>query len=238
MDLLFNKAQRQHTSLSNDLLRFTEQQASASITPSQQGTYTIIISYFNILHELGQFMAGLTALAKTLNDLEEMVKREVNMEKKTAYKDRLSTIKKETEVLKARFNEMKQAQRDRDKQQLLATTGSAYRGATPSDTTSSQHQQLTEALLREKESRTLDTAGTRMDEMLFLGQSTLESLRSQRGILKSTHRRLLDGLTHMGVSKNIIRVIERKSAQDKWIFWGGVCLTLTVIYMCWKYFSS
>jgi Golgi SNAP receptor complex protein 2 len=76
-----------------------------------------------------------------------------------------------------------------------------------------------------------------MDEMLFLGQSTLESLRSQRGILKSTHRRLLDGLTHMGVSKNIIRVIERKSAQDKWIFWGGVCLTLAVIYLCWRYFS-
>lgn len=186
-------------------------------------------------------MAGLTTLNKTLNDLEEMVKREGDMDKRTGYRDRLAALKRETESLKSRFNEIKQAQRERDKQQLLASSGSAYRGAsTPSDTSlGHQHQQqLTEALLREKESRTLDTAGTRMDEMLFLGQSTLESLRSQRGILKSTHKRLLDGLTHMGVSKNIIRVIERKSAQDKWIFWGGVTVTLLVIYLCWRYFSA
>lgn len=47
MDLLFNKAQRQVTSLANDLGRFTEHQPSTAITPSQQGNTCHIYGYLS-----------------------------------------------------------------------------------------------------------------------------------------------------------------------------------------------
>lgn len=183
-------------------------------------------------------MASLTTINKTLNDLEEIVKRETSMEKRTSYKERLAMLRSEHESVKSRFNEIKQAQRERERQQNradLISGPAGYRG-TP-DSQSSQHQ-LTEALLKEREGRTLDYAGTRLDEIIAMGQSALEGVRNQRGSLKSAHRRVLDAATTLGLSKNVIRVIEQKSAQDKFIFWGGVVVTFLVIYLMWRYLSG
>ena len=46
---------------------------------------------------------------------------------------------------------------------------------------------------------------------------------------------MLDAATSLGLSKSVIRVIERKSAQDRVIFWAGVAATLLVLYLVWKY---
>jgi Golgi SNAP receptor complex protein 2 len=149
-------------------------------------------------------------------------------------------LRSEQEAVKTKFSEVKQAQRERERQQnrtdLFNAAGSSGSRGTPGSQTS--QQQLTEALLKEREGRTLDYAGTRLDEIISMGQSALEGVRSQRGSLKSAHRRVLDAATTLGLSKNVIRVIEQKSAQDKFIFWGGVIMTFLVIYLMWRYFSG
>ncbi len=108
-----------------------------------------------------------------------MVKREMVPEKRTANRERLSNLKTSYDQLKSRFNQAKQTLKEKERQQLLSTpTSSAY------SQRSSQEAQVTEALLKDRESRTLDYAGSRIDEIISIGQHTLESVRNQRGTLK------------------------------------------------------
>lgn len=132
MDILFSKAQRQATALRNDVDRIADSSTSLNLSAQQ-----------------GQFTASWTTLNKTLNDLEEMVKRETSMEKRSTYKERLAALRREAESVKASFNEIKQAQKTAERQQLLSSTpqSTAYRGGV----NPSSNEALSEALLREKE---------------------------------------------------------------------------------------
>lgn len=126
-------------------------------------------------------------LAKTINDIEEMVKREMSMERRTSLKDRLKIIKADHEQIKQKFAEVKQAirerQRNSEKDALLA-------GYTPSPILggSQESRQMQETMMREKESRSLDYSSTRVDEYIQIGLTTLENLKNQRITLKVSKR--------------------------------------------------
>jgi len=132
-------------------------------------------------------MAGLTGLHKTLSDLDQFVSRETSIEKRNSSKERLAGLRRDYDGLKAKFDGAKKAQRDRDRQLLLSASGpSSSNPNGPSNPYRSavDATQMTEALLKDRERATLGVSESRLDEMLFLGQSTLESLRSQRLNLK------------------------------------------------------
>ncbi|XP_022289640.1 Golgi SNAP receptor complex member 2-like [Crassostrea virginica] len=76
-----------------------------------------------------------------------------------------------------------------------------------------------------------------MENMLLSGHSVLENLKTQRLTLKGAQRKILDLANTLGLSNTVMRLIERRTYQDKFILYGGMILTLVIMFLIWKYFS-
>lgn len=77
----------------------------------------------------------------------------------------------------------------------------------------------------------LQNANRGVDEMLYTGANTIESLRSQRSTLKGAHRRIVDMANTLGLSNQTMRLIEKRVSEDKYVFIGGVVITFIVIIL-------
>lgn len=76
-----------------------------------------------------------------------------------------------------------------------------------------------------------------MDSMIMSGHGVLENLKSQRLTLKGAQRKILDLANTLGLSNTVMRLIERRTYQDKFILYGGMIVTLIIMFLIWKYFS-
>lgn len=76
-----------------------------------------------------------------------------------------------------------------------------------------------------------------MDNMIMSGHGVLENLKSQRLTLKGAQRKILDLANTLGLSNTVMRLIERRTYQDKFILYGGMIVTLIIMFLIWKYFS-
>ncbi|KAF9481541.1 synaptobrevin [Pholiota conissans] len=76
---------------------------------------------------------------------------------------------------------------------------------------------------------------TRLDEFLAQGREVLDNLVDQRNMLKGTQRRLLNVANTLGLSRDVIGWIERRSTQDTYIFFAGAIFTFFCFYLIWKY---
>lgn len=76
-----------------------------------------------------------------------------------------------------------------------------------------------------------------VDNMISSGHGVLENLRSQRLTLKGAQRKILDLANTLGLSNTVMRLIERRTVQDKFILYGGMVVTLIIMFLIWKYFS-
>ena len=56
------------------------------------------------------------------------------------------------------------------------------------------------------------------------------SLSSQRDKLKGAHKRVLDIANSLGVSDNVLRMIEKREFFDKLIVYGGIVVTLLIFF--------
>ncbi|CAG0920177.1 unnamed protein product [Notodromas monacha] len=83
----------------------------------------------------------------------------------------------------------------------------------------------------------LQNAHRGMDDLIGSGTSILESLRDQRSSLKGVQRKLLDLANTLGLSNSVIRMIERRAYEDKYILFGGMFATSVIIFLIWKYFG-
>lgn len=45
-------------------------------------------------------------------------------------------------------------------------------------------------------------------------------------------------ISSLSIGRSLIRAIERRSAGDKAIVYGGMIVTLLVLYLAWKYVRS
>ncbi|KAF9565509.1 golgi SNAP receptor complex member bos1 [Agrocybe pediades] len=81
----------------------------------------------------------------------------------------------------------------------------------------------------------IQNTDTKLDEFLAQGREVLDNLRDQRNILKGTQRRLLDVANTLGLSRNVIGWIEKRSTQDTYIFIGGAIFTFFCFYLIWHY---
>ena len=75
-----------------------------------------------------------------------------------------------------------------------------------------------------------------LDDMWETGNAVLDGLRSQKNVLKKAHRRLLDVTNMMSLSNSVMRLIERRSTQDKFILYGLAILTCVIILTGFWYF--
>ncbi|QRV94285.1 metallo-beta-lactamase superfamily protein [Ceratobasidium sp. AG-Ba] len=71
----------------------------------------------------------------------------------------------------------------------------------------------------------IDSTENQLDAFIAQGREVLDNLVDQRNILKGTQRRLLDAANTLGLSRDVIGWVERRTTQDTIIF----VLTLDVI---------
>lgn len=71
-----------------------------------------------------------------------------------------------------------------------------------------------------------------LDEYIARGQAVLGDLGTQREMLKGTQKRLYSVANTLGVSGDTIRMIERRTREDKWIFWVGVVIFFAFCWLC------
>lgn len=74
-----------------------------------------------------------------------------------------------------------------------------------------------------------------LDAFIAQGRSVLGNLVEQRDILKQTRRRLLDAANSVGLSRELIGVIDRMSTQDTILFFVGAIFTLVMFYLIYRY---
>nr|CAG4652261.1 EOG090X0GIP [Triops cancriformis] len=80
-----------------------------------------------------------------------------------------------------------------------------------------------------KENTSLQNSHRGLDDMMHIGHAVLDSMRSQRMTLKGAHKRFLDMTNTLGLSNTVMRLIERRGTQDKYIMYGGFLLIFLLI---------
>ncbi|KLO18417.1 golgi SNAP receptor complex member bos1 [Schizopora paradoxa] len=236
MNSLYNQGVRQTSSIQADLTRLRSGESSAS------------------LH--GQIAASLAALQRTIDDYDSMAKREMIKAKQEKAQMRLQKFRSDYLELKNEFDTIR-SKRDADKRtELFAsattpsattarqrfTTGSSseevsespFRGSTPTGGGSPYSTLDREGYALHEHSSLQDT-DARLDDFLAQGRAVLDNLVDQRNMLKGTQRRLLDAANTIGLSRNVINWIERRSTQDMYIFFGGAIFTFFCFFLIWKY---
>ncbi|KAG6832639.1 hypothetical protein H0H92_014475 [Tricholoma furcatifolium] len=106
---------------------------------------------------------------------------------------------------------------------------SPFRGPTPQPRYGSREFQALD------EHSFIQNTDSRLDEFLAQGREVLDNLVDQRNMLKGTQRRLLDAANTLGMSRDVIGWIERRSTQDMYIFFAGAIFTFFCFFMIWKY---
>lgn len=129
---------------------------------------------------------------------------------------KVKELRAEHQVLKEQLERYKVKERAADRSALLGSPR--------------VEMNLTETTVKAHEDTTLRYAESRIEEYINIGTSTLDSLKGQRNIMKSTQRRVLDAGAQLGISQSVMRIISRRTAQDRYIFYGGVIFTLLVLY--------
>ena len=81
----------------------------------------------------------------------------------------------------------------------------------------------------------LQNADQNLCQMLYTGSATLDQLKNQRGSLKGVRKRMLDIGNTLGLSSTVMRMIDKRGTQDKWIVYGGMILTCIVMFLSVKY---
>ncbi|KAF9647813.1 golgi SNAP receptor complex member bos1 [Thelephora ganbajun] len=76
-----------------------------------------------------------------------------------------------------------------------------------------------------------------LDDFIAQGRAVLDDLVDQRNVLKGTQKRLLDAANALGMSRDVISWIERRSTQDMYIFIAGTIFTFFCFYLILRYFG-
>ena len=79
-------------------------------------------------------------------------------------------------------------------------------------------------------------ANREMDDLLTHGTSILGNLKEQKYTLKGAHKKILDVANNLGLSNTVLRLIERRSLQDKYILYGGMIGVCIFMFLVWTYF--
>ena len=85
-----------------------------------------------------------------------------------------------------------------------------------------------------EEADSLASSHGMMNDLLASGQSSLSSLVNQRQKMRWINRQVLNIGNKLGLSQSTIRMIERRDTTDTYLVFGGMIITLLVIY--WLYF--
>lgn len=74
-----------------------------------------------------------------------------------------------------------------------------------------------------------------LDDLLVAGSSVLGSLREQSVTLKGTQKKILDIANMLGLSNTVMRLIEKRTSQDKIILFVGIFVIVLIMYIVIAY---
>lgn len=83
----------------------------------------------------------------------------------------------------------------------------------------------------------LQNANRGLDDIIANATGVISNLKNQGFTLKAARRKVLDIVNTLGISNTLMRLIERRTAQDKYIFWGGIVISITVMVLVVMYFT-
>jgi len=83
----------------------------------------------------------------------------------------------------------------------------------------------------------LQNVNRSMDDLLGQGYAALGNLRDQRNVLKRTKTRMLSFLNTVGLSNTVMQLIERRAFQDKYVLFGGMILTVIIMFFIYIYLA-
>ncbi|KAI9336253.1 hypothetical protein BD770DRAFT_401780 [Pilaira anomala] len=210
MNSLYNNALKQSHALQKDLDKFQSgQDASAGFQ--------------------GQISVSFNALQRHIDEYENLAKRELIPVKKETALTRVGKFRQDLQEMKVRFEAIKKnletLQNEQNRDNLL-------RRPNRSGPNMPEHpyQPLSRDEFAMREQSFARNTDSQLDEFIGQAQNLLENLTDQHSILKKTQKKILDTANHLGLSQNTIRYIERRSAQDKWIFYGGMIITVLILW--------
>ncbi|KAI0790785.1 V-snare-domain-containing protein [Abortiporus biennis] len=237
MNSLYTLGVRQTNSIQADLERMRNGDSSASL--------------------IGQVSASLAAMSRTVDDYDSMAKREIIKAKQEKAMMRVAKFRTDYTELRNQFEQMKNERESAARSELLsgATSSSAPYGPGPGDTRrrylgSSSQSDVSESPfrgpspipmsdLREqhvlREHSFIQNTDARLDDFIAQGRAVLDDLVDQRTVLKGTQKRLLDAANTLGLSRDVIGWIERRSTQDMYIFIVGAIFTFFCFWAIWHY---
>jgi len=85
--------------------------------------------------------------------------------------------------------------------------------------------------------RSLHNANRGVDDLINQGYNTLQGLRDQREMLKSTRTKMLSFLNTLGLSNTVMQLIERRAHQDKYVLFGGMVVTVCIMMFIYIYLA-
>ncbi|CAL8073130.1 unnamed protein product [Orchesella dallaii] len=85
--------------------------------------------------------------------------------------------------------------------------------------------------------RSLQNANRGVDDLINQGYATLDNLKNQRELLKNTRTRMLNFLNTLGLSNTVMQLIERRAYQDKFVLFGGMMITVCIMFFVYMYFT-
>jgi len=83
----------------------------------------------------------------------------------------------------------------------------------------------------------IESTENQLDAFIAQGREVLDNLVDQRNILKGTHRRVLDAANTLGLSRDVISWIEKRTTQDTVIFFVGAVFTFFCFWLIWHYLA-
>jgi len=240
MNSLYTLGLRQTSAISADLEKFKAGDSSAALQ--------------------GQISASLAALNRTLDDYDSMARREIiKLKQEKAYM-RISKFRTDYTELKGQFDQAKlQASNARE----AASRADLFTSSATPTATSFSRQRIPQSFgtpsvdshsenpfanaaqptLSGRQAHALDEHSfiheteNQLDAFIAQGREVLDNLVDQRGVLKGTQRRLLDAANTIGLSREVIGWVERRSKEDTIIFFVGAVFTFICFYLIWHWFG-
>ncbi len=71
--------------------------------------------------------------------------------------------------------------------------------------------------------------------MIDHGENVLGGIRVQNDSLKTIKRKIFNVTNALGLSNTLMRMIERRSASDKYILYGGMVVTCIIMFLVVRY---
>mmetsp|Transcript_19222 Transcript_19222/g.24942 ORF Transcript_19222/g.24942 Transcript_19222/m.24942 type:complete len:202 (-) Transcript_19222:17-622(-) len=82
------------------------------------------------------------------------------------------------------------------------------------------------------EQRSLDSSLSQINDDVELGRAALFDLAVQKERLKGAHRNALSIINTLGISSSLMRMLQSREKNDRYIVFSGMTITLFILYLC------